>query len=1022
MFETRYRRRGIPASLHANHMLIALLAVLAAGPAGAQGTGTIVGAVTDAETKRPVAYANVMVAGTRLGAMSLHDGTFRIPGLAPGSYQVFVMMMGYDKVTHDVRVRAGEDKRVEFVIKRGVARRLPPIVVRGRRVENDIKGSQQYQGIEKDKLEDHAFDSIDDVLKIFTGVVDMGGGQRSVRGGRPEEVKSYIDGVPVDDPLGNGQLAVSLFSTQAIEFISGGMDAEYGDAQSAVVNMTTREGGSEFGGELRYWTDDFGRQDRSYTNYDRVSLGFGGPTWSENLRYYVSGEATLSDNENTPDEWRREHKITDWLKFRERVSHSYSTQSKLTYQYGGAKLTGEVIATRARHRPYLHNWNVRGYVRKVYYFQRLQLMLPATEERPATYGFAGITVINHGEWAEHPETLAPRRVIVNDIQRHPETGESIPVTYENFRAVEIGGETVLWDEVVTDGTGRVVGTRPWILFEGFQPPFSEFSHFRSDTSFVPFNSATRTPTVTSEQLHTKLSLAHNLGKLLYRFDLSRLEMHTAQTVDGKRPDQYETAGLPVTLPDGSRLEGGITTPTWYTDPDNPYLVTAYDYPFFADQRTVQYVAQTSVTSEHFAGHRIKSGLQLVYNDLNGDQRVNPGLQRIDRVAGTVQQGLNANLFHNYNTEGALYVQDQWQHEGMVINGGLRLDYFSTGNNTEITIRSSEVDPTVDRYKLSISPRLGLAFPITDRDKFFFHYGRFTQWPSRVHMFSTQDPISPLGTLGNPNLDFELTVSYQAGISHFFNDDLTGNFTVFSKDIYGLVTSAPVTDDSTGIQRLRFVNRAYASARGLEVALEKRLTRHLGFDVAYTYSFADGVASGADFGRSAEGLTHLPTDELPLDWDQRHTLNVSLRLRGRANWLVALSYFYGSGLPWTPVDRFARLQDPGWENARRLGPVHMLNLRGQKRFNAWGRNLVFLFEGRNLLDESVLLRHGTRPAVTPAMEFAEMDGGAYLTETGRYGGAYLHDVDSDGINDFVPVNDPTVWQPHRLWRIGFGLEF
>ena len=133
--------------------------------------------------------------------------------------------------------------------------------------------------------------------------------------------------------------------------------------------------------------------------------------------------------------------------------------------------------------------------------------------------------------------------------------------------------------------------------------------------------------------------------------------------------------------------------------------------------------------------------------------------------------------------------------------------------------------------------------------------------------------------------------------------------MFNKDIYGLISSTQVTDDSTGVQAYRFVNRTYASSRGLEISLEKRLTRRLGFEVYYTYSFADGVASDADFGRSAEGLTHLPTEELPLDWDQRHTFNVTLRLADRNKWGATMIYSYGSGLPWTPVDRFARLQDP-----------------------------------------------------------------------------------------------------------------
>ena len=81
--------------------------------------------------------------------------------------------------------------------------------------------------------------------------------------------------------------------------ISGGMDAEYGNAQSAIFNMATREGGRVFGGEFRFMTDDFGRADKTYTNYDNMSLGFGGPTFLKSLRYYVAAEATFADGENT---------------------------------------------------------------------------------------------------------------------------------------------------------------------------------------------------------------------------------------------------------------------------------------------------------------------------------------------------------------------------------------------------------------------------------------------------------------------------------------------------------------------------------------------------------------------------------------------------------------------------------------------------------------------------------------------------------------------------------------------------
>lgn len=98
------------------------------------------------------------------------------------------------------------------------------------------------------------------------------------------------------------------------------------------------------------------------------------------------------------------------------------------------------------------------------------------------------------------------------------------------------------------------------------------------------------------------------------------------------------------------------------------------------------------------------------------------------------------------------------------------------------------------------------------------------------------------------------------------------------------------------------------------------------------------------------------------------------------------------------------------------------MQGRKQFNVYGRELTLFFEGRNLLDNDVLLPNQTAPTAFPNLRFANMDNGSYLTETGEYGGAFLQDIDDDGLNEFNPVFDPTIWETHRVWRLGFGFEF
>ena len=1003
-------------------------------------TGTITGKISKADGS-PLGYANVILVGTTMGAMSLADGKFTITAVPPGTYTVRAMMMGYKAVEKPgVVVNIGSPSTADFKLETTVVAKTQEIVVTAERALVEVTESKTSAAVSEQQLQSMPVDDVLEAVGLKAGIVKTGDDMH-VRGGRGGEVQVQIDGVPVSDPLGGGTVDVGMLGTSGSEIVSGGMDAEYGDAQSAVINIATKEGGRRFGGELRYFTDDFGRSDKTYTNFDRLSLGFGGPTWWKNLRYYASGEATWSDGENTTIEPRPEHKITELLKFRERQSAAYNMQGKLTYNMARMKLDGEAIYSSSRSDDYLNSWNVSGYVGKIWEFQSLAYAVAPEPGQPEIFEFSRIRVFNHGPWADIKDEatrvrqLNIRPVIVQSLERQ-EDGTQQLVTYTNFRAADMRvGNTVvpvIWDEAVTATDGTILYYKPWALFEGFQRQFSQFQPFLqdptgADSSFVPFNSATRTPETRTENLQLKVGFSHNITqKLLYSVKVSRLDLKTKASVldengDQKDPAEFDTAGLPTTLPNGSVLPGGITTTTWYTDDDVPYFVTAYDYPFYSDQHSLQWLMRGDVTSEQFKGHRIKTGVQLLYNDLNDDERTQPALIRENPVTGLPQQGLNVNIYRNFNAEGAVYMQDKWEYEGMVLNAGLRYEWFTVGNNDQILIQAADIDPTVESFKSNLSPRLGVAFPITDRDKFFFHYGRFTQWPSRQYLFKTQDPVGSLGTLGNPNLEPELTVSYQAGISHQFTDDIAANFVVFNKDIYGLISSTQFTD-SSGVQGFRFINRTYASSRGVELSLEKRLTRRLGFEVYYTYSFADGVASDADFGRSAAGLTHLPTEELPLDWDQRHTFNVTLRLADRNKWGATAIYSYGSGLPWTPIDRFARRQDPTVENSRRLEPTHKLSLQGRKLFNVYGRELTLFFEGRNLLDDDVLLPGGTSPGVFPGLEAAGMDGGSYLTETGKYGGAFLQDNNDDGLDEFNPVYDPTIWETHRQWRLGLGFEF
>ena len=98
-------------------LALAILATASVSAFAQSGTGTIKGTVKDDEGT-PLAYANVVVLGTRWGAMTTNDGTYEIKNVPVGTYTVRVLMIGYEeKETEGVVVETSGTVTVNFNIK-----------------------------------------------------------------------------------------------------------------------------------------------------------------------------------------------------------------------------------------------------------------------------------------------------------------------------------------------------------------------------------------------------------------------------------------------------------------------------------------------------------------------------------------------------------------------------------------------------------------------------------------------------------------------------------------------------------------------------------------------------------------------------------------------------------------------------------------------------------------------------------------------------------------------------------------
>jgi outer membrane receptor protein involved in Fe transport len=484
--------------------------------------------------------------------------------------------------------------------------------------------------------------------------------------------------------------------------------------------------------------------------------------------------------------------------------------------------------------------------------------------------------------------------------------------------------------------------------------------------------------------------------------IASVDFRVANKVGGKEPWEYD-----------------VQTPFYWSgnttseSEDNPYFATHGDYPMYSDTRSRTWTLKGDVTTARWKHHRWKAGLEghlhqvrnLALTFPNGESNGLPGAVRSD--------------FRNEYPQGGGFLHDLWEFEGLILSSGLRFDVFSPGR--QVALRDL---PSGRRLKHQMSPRLGVSYPISDKDALSFHYGWTYQTVSSAALFENRGISSTVATKGNPDLEPETDVTYQASLQHLFTKDLYGQFSLFFRDIYGLLTVRPERDAAGNLLSV-WSNGDYASARGFEWALSRGFAHHFSTDVAYTYSIATGVASDPAQAQQFVngGVLYLPISERALRWDQRHTLSVQTSIRYPGRWGMQLQWGYGSGLPFTPQFRNDRRRDPRLENSRRQPSNSRLQISGDRYVRLWGQSLTLFADARNVLDARNIAALSWSDGFNPNVDLAGGDDYAvYYSETGRAGGAYLKDVGGDHVLDWVPLHDPRVFEEGRSVRVGLSMRF
>ena len=418
------------------------------------------------------------------------------------------------------------------------------------------------------------------------------------------------------------------------------------------------------------------------------------------------------------------------------------------------------------------------------------------------------------------------------------------------------------------------------------------------------------------------------------------------------------------------------------------------------RQTMTSTVKFDLTSQITTRHMVKMGIEYRQHDLNYEninlQPPNDKIAITPLIDGSYL--VNPQVFHDSTIhassykysplEFSAYIQDKVEYDDLIINAGVRFDYF----DPKATIPADPSDPSIynpirpeNRYldlnengvkdigepsvtlddrlgywftnthsNWKISPRLGFSFPISDRGVFHFSYGHFFQIPRFELLYQNPDydlgqGTGNVGVVGNPDLRPEKTISGELGLQQQLNRFITLDMTGYFRDIRDLTgtRSAEIIMFGGSSKYSRFENSDFAYIRGIVLNLGFHNLRGWNGDINYTYQIARGTASDPDQARASITGNKLPEVHLiSLNWDQTHTISGAM-MYSQKNWGGSIIAQFGSGLPYTPesTEDISTLIT----NSARKPITWNMDFRSYYRSNILLKNMTFFLRVKNVFD-------------------------------------------------------------------------
>lgn len=874
-------------------------------------TGKISGTITDKDTGEPLPFANVLLVGTNWGASTDQDGHYVIINVPPSTYELTVRYIGYAATTVS-GIRVSVDRTSKQNIK------LAPQAFEG----EEVAVVAERPAIEMDRTHTAAIvntetvelmpvTEVSEIIEMQSGVVSSGG-ELHFRGGRGREVAYLIDGIPVQNSYsqsGGNNVAVENSMIEELEVISGTFNAEYGSAQSGVVNIVTKRPAKNFSGSVKAYAGEWlSNQDDIYlgvTDYNPlaekdINVSLSGPLWSDKLGFFINA------------------RYNNW----------------------------ESLGWYQRRYNTMDGWKIAAYER---WFEEARM-----DEAQSSLAIKIPDSLKTGDGAMGPLNTGFSSSISTKLSYYP--SPTMSFNYQLFGAYN-----------KSEGAGSEKRYQP----DDFNTSkswshhhFFTFRHFPKENFFYNMtfsyqfndgesyyskeNDMALYPGDSGIQLFSSSSNGFSLGSTPGFFSDGDGKNYRKQYLFSGdfnwQVDKYNfvKAGFIVKKHDVNTYSWGVrSTQIWdNTQWPNRDVIDPADYEFGE------------------------------YWNLLGDYWANwETLFGEDRYVAYADSEYT--LWRDYNIkpmEGALYLQDKIELGEIIINAGVRMDVFQPNEVYPVELRTEAFNIGDDSnladasVKYQLSPRFGLSFPISATGAFHAAYGHFFQMPAFQYMYNnplyTMTALQLEGrTLGNADLEAEKTVAYEIGLQQELTPTIVADVTAYYKDFRNLLGIENVTTiDAVGYQR--YINRDYGNTKGITVGITKNGGGMLSGGVNYTFAYANGSSSDPNTLYLIQTATRIGGEAvqfaerkiLPLNWDQRHTLNSFINLSKASSWSIGLVARLESGMPYSPS--FAERFDIAEREYRNLGikPFKwILDLKAKKSIKLVGFDTSVFLKVDNLFD-------------------------------------------------------------------------